>query len=324
MATALRSRAVGFATHDAPLVALTRVAAEHPTLVAPGPGPDRLEELQRKETQLDAARRAGVPIPETVRLTAIEQAGAVSARLTFPVVVKPENGIRFKAALGCQLLDVPSPAQLGAALSRAFKTGEQALLVQEVVEGGDDALWTIGSYSDRQGELRGVFCGRKLAQMPPRFGTARVAEARFDPSPIEIAKRLLTELEYRGIAQTEFKRDPRDGSFRLMEVNPRLWQWHSLARRCGVDLVGMAYRDAIGADPGRASSSPRDDGRRWVPTIAHWRSAREHGESRRAALRPLLGAIEEPILSLRDPLPGAKTLVGAALAPFRARSKRPR
>ena len=31
-----------------------------------------------------------------------------------------------------------------------------------------------------------------------------------------------------------------------MEVNARLWQWHSLAAACGVDLVQMAYRDAIG------------------------------------------------------------------------------
>ncbi len=275
--------------------------------------------IQRKEAQLDAARRAGVPIPATVRVTTVAQADEVRSTLAFPIVVKPENGIRFKEVIGLQLLDVESPDDLAAVLGRAFATGEEALLLQEVVEGGDDALWTVGSFTDGRGELRGVFCGRKLAQMPPRFGTARVAEARFEPEPIELARRLLAELDYRGIAQTEFKRDPRDGTFRLMEVNPRLWQWHSLARRCGVDLVGMAYREAIGGDPGRATSSPRDDGRRWVPTVAHWRSARAHGESRRQALRPLVGLVEEPILSFRDPLPGAKTLAGALVGPLRRR-----
>lgn len=315
---------MGFATHDAPLAILTRVAAERTSLLLPGPGMEALAALQRKETQLEAARRAGVPIPGTVRVTSAGQADEIRAALTFPLVVKPENGLLFKAAIGRQLLDVEEPGGLDQALALAFATGEEALLVQEVVAGGDDALWTVGSFTDHAGELRGVFCGRKLAQMPPRFGTARVAEARFDHEPIRLATRLLAELEYRGIAQTELKRDVRDGSYRLMEVNPRLWQWHSLARRCGVDLVGMAYRDAIGGDPGRATSSPRDDGRRWVPTVAHWRSAREHGESRRDALRPLLGLVEEPILSLRDPLPGLKTLVGAALGPVRSRLGRSR
>ena len=59
----------------------------------------------------------------------------------------------------------------------------------------------------------------------------------------------------------EFKRDPRDGGYKLMEINARHWLWHSLAAACGVNLSYVAYRDAIG-DPFVA---PRQiDGRRWI------------------------------------------------------------
>jgi D-aspartate ligase len=63
----------------------------------------------------------------------------------------------------------------------------------------------------------------------------------------------------------ETKRDPRDGRFKLMEVNPRLWQWHSLAAACGVDLPYIAYRDLVGEPlpPARMHG----DGKRWAITL---------------------------------------------------------
>ena len=59
----------------------------------------------------------------------------------------------------------------------------------------------------------------------------------------------------------EFKRDPRDGRFCLMEVNARHWKWHGLAARCGVNLSLAAYRDAIG-DPYIARR--QQDGVKWI------------------------------------------------------------
>ena len=44
----------------------------------------------------------------------------------------------------------------------------------------------------------------------------------------------------------EFKLDPRDGRFKLLEVNTRPWWYVDFAARCGVDVCTMAYRDALG------------------------------------------------------------------------------
>jgi len=63
---------------------------------------------------------------------------------------------------------------------------------------------------------------------------------------VDAGLHLLRALGCNGLSQVEFKRDPRDGKFKLMEVNPRLWQWHSLARASGVDLPLIAYRDLTG------------------------------------------------------------------------------
>src|SRR5205814_1680031 len=119
-------------------------------------------------------------------------------------------------------------------------------MVQELVPGGDDHLYSVGSYVARDGRALGVFCGRKLRQTPPVVGTCRVGEALWVEEIVDAALRLLRAFAFHGLSQVEFKRDPRDGRFKLMEINPRLWQWHGLAAACGVDLPRIAYADLVG------------------------------------------------------------------------------
>ena len=81
---------------------------------------------------------------------------------------------------------------------------------------------------------------------PPGIGTCRIGEAVWVQEVVDAGLKLLRGLGFHGISQVEFKRDARDGRFKLMEVNPRLWQWHGLAAACGVDLPVIAYRDLTG------------------------------------------------------------------------------
>ena len=101
------------------------------------------------------------------------------------------------------------------------------------------------------GEALGVFTGRKLRQTRQHMGVCRVAEAVWVPEVAEHGLRLLRALEFHGISQVEFKLDPRTGAHKLIEVNPRLWQWHGLATACGVDLTHIAYLDLSAAGRSR-------------------------------------------------------------------------
>ena len=111
----------------------------------------------------------------------------------------------------------------------------------------------------------GLFCGRKLRQDPRAIGNARVAESVWVDEVVEYGLRLLRGLDFHGPSQVEFKRDPRDGVFKLMEVNPRLWQWHELATACGVDLPVIAYCDLLGDIP-RPVRQGREK-KRWAITL---------------------------------------------------------
>jgi carbamoylphosphate synthase large subunit len=97
------------------------------------------------------------------------------------------------------------------------------------------------------------------------MGSARIGEAVWVDEVVEEGLAFLRALGYHGISQVETKRDPRDGRYKLMEINPRLWQWHSLAAACGVDLPYIAYRDLVGEPlpPARMHG----DGKRWAITL---------------------------------------------------------
>lgn len=78
----------------------------------------------------------------------------------------------------------------------------------------------------------------------------------------EHLRRLLEEIRFRGILSTEFKLDPRDARFKFIEINIRPWGDMGLALRCGVDVVEMAYRDALGMNVAPVTRCAI--GRRWV------------------------------------------------------------
>jgi D-aspartate ligase len=252
---------VVFPTHDQELNAIARHLGDLPVL-APFPAWDLLERVQSKRAQLEQAEDAGVAVPRTVYPGSAAEARAAAEEIGFPVLVKPEHPVEFKRRFRRQAFRCDTLQQVGDAYVQAE---EFAPMVQELVPGDDDTLYTVGSYLTSDGRALGVFCGRKLQQTPRGIGTCRVGEAVWVQEPVDDALRLLRGFGYFGLSQVEFKRDARDGLFKLMEINPRLWQWHGLAAACGVDLPRIAYADLIGEV--RADSAMDGLGKRWAITL---------------------------------------------------------
>jgi D-aspartate ligase len=239
---------VVFPTHDDSLNAIARYADDL-DVRTPFPAWNVLERVQSKLVQLETAQAAGIDIPQL-------DPG------TFPVIVKPDRSVEFKRRYKRQAFRCETQAELDEALA---KTDEFGPIVQDFIPGGDDTLYTVGSYVARNGEPLGIFSGRKLRQTPRGIGTCRVGEAVWEQEAVDAALRLLRAFDFHGLSQVEFKRDPRDGRFRLMEINPRLWQWHGLAAACGVDLPRIAYADLVGEPPPAAHMN--GNGKRWAITL---------------------------------------------------------
>jgi predicted ATP-grasp superfamily ATP-dependent carboligase len=277
---------VVFPTHDDSLNTIARYADDLQVLT-PFPAWDVLERVQSKRAQLERAAAAGVDIPEL-------------DPQTFPVIVKPDRSVEFKRKYKRQAFRCDTPAELEDAYAQTEEFGP---IVQEFVPGGDDTLYTVGSYISADGRALGVFSGRKLRQTPPGIGTCRVGEAVWEQEVVDAALRLLGAFDYRGVSQVEFKRDARDGRFKLMEINARLWQWHGLASACGVDLPRIAYADLVGESVPKAAMN--GTGKRWAITLLP-------GERPLPQRPPYVDAV----FALDDPKPGLVHLARVARSAF--------
>jgi D-aspartate ligase len=296
--------AVVFPTHDEYVWAVSRHAERlEPFFRIPFSSWETMHRVADKEEQLRAAWRAGVDTPRTVFIRSRDELDGAARDIPFPAVFKPVESLAFKRRFGRPVLVIPARGELAEVYRRVDDCG--TLMLQEIVPGGDDELYTVGSYLDAASRPLAIFTGRKLRQHPRTFGTCRFAESVWLPDLAAAAVHLLAELRFHGVSQVEFKRDPRDGSYKLMEVNARHWLWHSLAARCGVNLSLTAYRDAIG-EP--SVSAPQKDGARWILTLKDTADSLmeiRRGELTAGAWLGSLGATRiDGVLALDDPVPG--------------------
>jgi D-aspartate ligase len=262
-----------------------------------------------KRRTYEVAEQVGVPVPalgfapDETSLTALAQ------EIPYPVLIKPVMSHTGRRPFAGKALQAESPSALMAHY-RKLEGLWSSVLVQEMIPGSDQALWTFGAYLDANVRPLAIFCGRKLRQYPPYFGTCSLGECVWDLQVVRLGLRLLTGIGYVGPAQVEFKRDPRDGRLKLMEINARTWLWHTLATDGEVDLAYVAYLDLIGHQAARRVLGK--PGTRWLSLIADASSARRYirqGDlSWQAWLRSWHGVRKMDLLSLRDPLPFVTTL----------------
>jgi len=301
----LPRRAVLFPTHDQYIWPISKNAKRlERWYLIPFSRWETMQRLHDKREQLETAKRVGVDIPKTVFVDGDDDLARGADEIGFPAIFKPVESLAFKIRFRRHVLEIGSRDELLRVYDKVRDCG--TLMLQDIVPGGDEELYTLGSYLDARSRPLAQFTGHKLRQHPPRFGHVSMAASLWVPELAEAGLRLLHELGYHGVSQVEFKRDPRDGRYRLMEVNARHWMWHSLATACGVNLSLAAYRDAIG-DPYVARR--QSDGLKWVVSLTDARDAfsrwRRGDEKFGPWLRSYRGVRVDGLYSLKDPLPGA-------------------
>jgi len=318
----LPQKGVLFPTHDQYIWPISKHAERlEPWYLIPFSRWETMRRLHDKREQLETAWRVGVDTPKTVFVDADEDLERGAEEIGFPCIFKPVESLAFKSRFRRHVLEIGSAEELRDVYAKVDDCG--TLMMQDIVPGGDEELYTLGSYLDAQSRPLAQFTGHKLRQHPPRFGHVSMAVGKWVPELAEAGLRLLHELGYHGVSQVEFKRDPRDGAYRLMEVNARHWMWHSLGTASGVNLSLAAYRDATGD---AYMARRQTDGLKWVVSLTDARDAfsrwRKGDEKLLPWLRSYRGVKVDGLFSLRDPMPGA-LLTARQLRTIITRSGRP-
>ena len=230
---------------DAALGAVTRhkTTLEDAGLIVASTDPDIAKTLLNKVTTFELARSAGVPCPATFAAENEDDVREFCASAEFPAVLKPALSHIYRELVGVKWSRVDSLDEALRAYAVARSHGLEVVL-QELIPGDEQCGAVYNSYF-ANGEPVVEFTARKIRNSPPDTGSPSVAITEWIPEVVEYGRRLLRAANFSGYSCTEFKKDPRDGEYKLMEVNGRHNLSSLLATRCGLNFPWMQYRHLV-------------------------------------------------------------------------------
>lgn len=264
---------------------------------------DVVKFLYDKRLTYQLAMQQGVAIPETHNPGSVDD--LISLDLDFPIVLKPAISTHLSSVIkkkAYRANDMQELIDLYEMMAAIMDPAE--ILVQELIPGRAENLFSfVGFFKD--GVPVAGLSARRPRQHPMEFGRASTFVEIVDIPQLEtLATQLLQGIAYSGLAEVEFMYDLKDGRFELLEVNPRIWGWHTIAIRAGLDLPYIAYADAVGKE---FKVGPVRQGVKWVRLVTDVPTAALEILKRRLTVRnyltSILGETEFAVLRLSDPLP---------------------
>ena len=195
--------------------------------------------LEKKYTS-QIALETGVPAPKTIIPKNLTELEDYAQNVQYPCLVKPSQGHLYYSKFNKKMTLVYNPDQMQAAYSEA-KAENLEIMIQEFIPGDDDAGANYNSYY-WEGEPICEFAAKKIRNAPPVIGSPCALISKDIPEIHEYGRMILKKVNYSGFSCMEFKKDERDGVYKLMEVNARHNLSTSLAVRCGMNFPWLQYQ----------------------------------------------------------------------------------
>lgn len=264
---------------------------------------ETIQFLYDKRLTHQMALAKGVPIPKTYNPQSVDELDSLD--LDYPVVLKPAISKRFMAATKKKAWRVKDKQELmNLYIQTAGIIDSSEILVQELIPGRAENLYSFVGYF-REGLPVAGMSARRPRQHPMDFGRASTYVESVDLPELEmLSKRFLEGTDFFGLAEVEFMYDQKDAQFKLLEVNPRIWGWHTIAIHAGLDLPYLAYADTLGQ---QVDVGPLRDGVSWVRLVTDFPTAVQEIMGRRLSVGQYLTSISNgttfAVLSFSDPLP---------------------
>ena len=238
----------------------------------PAQPPGLARRVYSKRGLYELCAEHGLPTAGTEFPQSAEDVAAFARRTRFPVMIKGIDPRRLQAHTGRRLALATDAAELDRLYRQLEDPESPNLMLQEFIPGTDRDSWMMDAYFDTTGECAFGVTARKIRQYPAEGGVTSLGMCEASPALYAAVCRFASTLGYRGILDTGYRYDSRDGQLKLLDPNPRIGSSFRLfVSPDGMDVARALYLDMTG-QPVPATAHP--DGRRWFA---------EHCELRRAA-----------------------------------------
>ena len=295
-----------FSVHRAALSEVFRV---------PTPDWNCIQWIWDKRNTYRLAKELNIPIPATWFPKAIEELDQITT--PFPVALKPAIKEHFFYATKAKAWRANNKTELRELYQRAVSlAGAEEVIIQDLIPGDGTHQFAYCAFF-KNGQAVASMEARRRRQHPHEFGRASTFVETIDlPALGALSERFLSAAGYYGLVEVEYKLDPRDGQFKLLDVNARTWGYHTLGPSAGVDFPYLLYSDQIGTavDACRGKS-----GISWIRLLTDVPTGLIEITRGRLGLGEYVQSLRnfntEAVFSWDDPMPG---LMECALVPYLA------
>jgi len=254
--------------------------------------------------------KESIDFPRTFFPKKLSDLKEIGNRISYPCLMKPAYSASFVIDFNTKMFSVKNSNQLNILFKKANSKNHD-IIIQEIIPGDSTCMYGFNGYFDKNSNLNGFFSSRRIREWPKKAGCACFIEELYVPELSDITSKIVKKINYFGIVDCDFKKDPRDGKFKLLDLNPRFWMQISLPERCGINLPFIAYMETLGKSVKKVKSNIKNI--KWIFMIDDIKSARisiSTGEiSILNWLSSLKGKKEFAIFNISDPYPSLSLII---------------
>ena len=234
------------------------------------------------------------------------EVGINADALQFPVILKPATHAILSKFTADKAWPVSNRDEFLARYREALEMiPPDLILVQERIPGGGESQFSYAALC-RDGVPIASLTARRTRQYPVDFGySSSMVETLDVPEIVAPSERLLSAIRYTGLVEVEYKLDARNGHYKLLDINPRIWTWSTLGARAGVDFPFLLWQMMMDKPVRKQIASP---GVRWVRMSTDLPAAIKEMMRGRLGFMEYLSSLRRPIefalMAFDDPLPG--------------------
>ncbi|GAA1488360.1 carboxylate--amine ligase [Brachybacterium sacelli] len=229
-------------------------------------GDDVLRAVADKAIFSERCTEIGVPTPRTVVLDFGDGSAPEVPELDlgWPLVAKASRSSAYNAVSfpgKRKVFEIADRPQLVDLIERLTAAGyRDRFVLQEMIPGDDTAMLSVTAYVDTRGEVTLLGGAQVLLEehTPGALGNPAAMYTTDLPEVFEQSVRFLEHTGYRGYANFDVKIDPRDGTAKFFEVNPRIGRNNHYMTAAGANVAEPVVADLV-EDRGITRMVPREE-----------------------------------------------------------------
>jgi D-aspartate ligase len=212
---------------------------------------EKLVRIISKDELYEQARDDGLLTPPTLDSPSEAKLKEWAPTTTGKFLVKPYYTAHAGSTMTSKNLTFENWYSLRQFVDQA---GSDHLLIQELLEGGDDCIFDCYGFCDQSGRVVTSATHRRIRQAPPDLGVTSYGEipatdTPFDPQELhDNTQKLIDGFDFNGIFGVEWLYESSSSRLFLLDFNARPFSSIGHLADCGLNLAAIAYRDAMGID----------------------------------------------------------------------------